>query len=143
MTTQAEDLAGLTQLGQQAGPSRRLESFPHHQQDGHLGILLDAAEFSCLCPLTGQPDFARIQVRYVPDQKVLESKSFKLYLWSFRDQGIFHEHVVGQMLEDLDQALQPHAIRVIGHFNPRGGIGITVSAQRLRTPDALAALERV
>lgn len=143
MTTQAADLAGLTQLGRQAGPSRKLECFPNHQQAEPLGILLDAAEFSCLCPLTGQPDFARIQVRYVPDQKVLESKSFKLYLWSFRDQGVFHEHVIGQMLEDLDQALQPHALRVTGHFNPRGGIGITVSAQLLRTPDALAALERV
>jgi 7-cyano-7-deazaguanine reductase len=89
-----------------------------------------------MCPLTGQPDFATIRVKYVPDEKILESKSFKLYLWSYRDEGAFHEHVVNKMVDDLVQALNPHWIKVIGKFNIRGGIGITVEAEHAKTTEA-------
>jgi 7-cyano-7-deazaguanine reductase len=89
-------------------------------------VTLECPEFTCLCPVTGQPDFAHLTVRYVPDERIVESKSLKLYLWSFRDEGHFHEHVTNTILDDLVNALEPYSCEVVGEFNVRGGIGITV-----------------
>ncbi|HQZ69990.1 MAG: preQ(1) synthase [Anaerolineae bacterium] len=140
MATQQSDLAALTQLGREAGPNRKLEAFPNHRPDRYYSVALACSEFTCLCPLTGQPDFATIEVLYVPDKLVVESKSLKLYLWSFRDEGSFHEHVVNQMVDDLTAAIDPHWLQVTGRFHVRGGIGITVKAEQVKTPAAKAAL---
>jgi 7-cyano-7-deazaguanine reductase len=140
MITEPSDLEDLTVLGQPAKPSKKLEAFPNKSPGRYYLVTLDTAEFTCLCPLTGQPDFATIQVAYVPDQKVVESKSFKLYLWSYRDEGAFHEHVINKMLDDLVETLDPHWIKVTGVFNPRGGIGIKVEAEHTRTPGARQAV---
>ncbi len=88
-------------------------------------IKIVAPEFTCLCPVTGQPDFATIKINYVPNKYMVESKSLKLYLFSFRNIGIFHEDVVEKILNDLINLLDPFYIEVIGHFNARGGISIT------------------
>jgi 7-cyano-7-deazaguanine reductase len=127
--TEESDLEGLTQLGRDAHPSKHLETFPNHHPDRYYVVRLESDEFTCLCPATGQPDFAHIMVEYVPDEKILESKSFKLYLWSYRNEGVFHEHVTNKILDDLVSALKPHWCRVVGTFNLRGGIGITVEAE--------------
>ena len=140
MATPESDLKDLTLLGHKAEPNKRLEAFPNHDPDRYYRVTLETGEFTCLCPMTGQPDFATIKVEYVPDQKVVESKSFKLYLWSYRNEGAFHEHVVNTILDDLVQALDPHWCKVTGVFNIRGGIGITVEAEQVRT---LAAKEAV
>jgi 7-cyano-7-deazaguanine reductase len=140
MITEPSDLEDLTVLGQAAKPSKKLEAFPNKSPGRYYLVTLDTAEFTCLCPLTGQPDFAMIQVAYIPDQKVVESKSFKLYLWSYRDEGAFHEHVINKMLDDLVETLDPHWIKVTGLFNPRGGIGIKVEAEHTRTPGARQAV---
>ncbi len=139
MTTPS-DLQDLTLLGRKAQPSKKLEAFPNHNPERFYLVTLETSEFTCLCPATGQPDFASIRVEYVPDAKVVESKSFKLYLWSYRDEGAFHEHVVNTILDDLLAALDPHYIKVTGVFNGRGGIGITVTVQHVKTPAAKAAL---
>jgi 7-cyano-7-deazaguanine reductase len=139
MTT-AADLKSLTLLGGRAQPSRKLETFPNHNPERYYRVTLETDEFTCLCPATGQPDFASIRVDYVPDKKVVESKSFKLYLWSYRNEGVFHEHVVNTILDDLVKALHPHYIRVTGAFGVRGGIRITVEAEHLRTPSAKKAI---
>ncbi len=136
MLTQPSDLEGLTLLGKDAKPSKKLEAFPNRTPGRFYRVTLDTEEFTCLCPMTGQPDFARIRVEYVPDEKVIESKSYKLYLWSYRDEGAFHEHVVNQIMEDLCNVLDPHYIKVTGVFNIRGGIGITVEAEQVKTPAA-------
>ena len=135
MTT-ASELKGLTLLGHKAQPSKKLEAFPNHNPGRYYRVTLETSEFTCLCPATGQPDFALIRVDYVPDKKVVESKSFKLYLWSYRDEGTFHEHLVNTILEDLVKALNPHYIKVTGIFNVRGGIGITVQAEHIKTAAA-------
>jgi 7-cyano-7-deazaguanine reductase len=127
--TEPTDLDDLTILGKEAKPSKRLESFPNHHPDRPYTIRLESDEFTCICPATGQPDFARISVEYIPNQRILESKSFKLYLWSYRDEGVFHEHVTNQILDDLVEALDPHWCLVTGDFNIRGGIKITVTAE--------------
>lgn len=127
--TEASDLEDLTLLGSKARPSKRLETFPNHHPDRRYVVRLESDEFTCVCPATEQPDFATITVEYVPNRKILESKSFKLYLWSYRDQGVFHEHVTNKILDDLVEALEPHWCRVRGAFNVRGGIGITVEAE--------------
>lgn len=139
MTTQPSDLEGLSLLGNQTpqvGPSKKLEAFPNRTPGRFYLVTLETSEFTCMCPKTHQPDFATIRVQYVPDQKVVESKSFKLYLWSYRNEGAFHEHVINQILEDLVKVLDPHWMRVTGVFNIRGGIGITVEAEQTKTPDA-------
>ncbi len=140
MPTQPSDLKDLTLLGRKAEPSKKLEAFPNHNPDRYYLVRLETDEFTCLCPATGQPDFATIQVEYVPDQKVVESKSFKLYLWSYRNEGVFHEHVINTILDDLVGALDPHYCKVTGIFKVRGGIGITVEAERLKTPAAKQVL---
>jgi 7-cyano-7-deazaguanine reductase len=139
MTTPT-DLKNLSLLGQKAQPSKKLEAFPNHNPDRYYKVTLETNEFTCLCPMTGQPDFAMIRVDYVPDEKVVESKSFKLYLWSYRNEGAFHEHVVNTILEDLVKTLDPHYVRVTGIFNIRGGIGITVAAEHTKTQAAKQAI---
>ena len=134
--TEQTDLEGLTLLGGQARPSKKLEAFPNRSPDRYYLVTLETDEFTCLCPKTGQPDFATLRVDYVPDQKVVESKSFKLYLWSYRNEGAFHEHVVNCILDDLVKILDPHWIRVKGEFNIRGGIGITVESEFTKTEKA-------
>ncbi len=128
MPTEPSDLQDLTLLGRAAQPSKKLEAFPNRAPGRYYLVTLDTEEFTCLCPMTHQPDFAHITIHYVPDQKVVESKSLKLYLWSYRNEGAFHEHVVNVILDDLVQALDPHYCQVIGAFGVRGGINITVEA---------------
>lgn len=136
MGTTASDIEHLNILGRPAQPSKELEAFPNRTPGRFYLVSLETSEFTCLCPKTGQPDFATIRVDYVPDQKVVESKSYKLYLWSYRDEGVFHEHVSNQILDDLVRVLDPHWIRVVGVFNARGGIGITVEAEHTKTEAA-------
>lgn len=133
MATKPSDLEELTILGREAQPSKKLETFPNHSPERYYLVTLETDEFTCVCPATGQPDFATIRIQYVPDQKIVESKSLKLYFWSYRDEGVFHEHVVNQILNDLVEALDPHWCRVSGTFRVRGGIGITVDAEHTKT----------
>jgi 7-cyano-7-deazaguanine reductase len=123
------DLEGLTLLGKQSRPVRRLETFPNHNESRDYLVTLQTDEFTCVCPKTGQPDFARIKIQYIPEKKIVESKSLKLYLWSFRDEGAFHEHVTNLILDDLVAALKPRWCKVSAEFAVRGGIGITVDAE--------------
>jgi 7-cyano-7-deazaguanine reductase len=133
---QKKSKEGLTILGGKAEPSKKLEAFPNRSPDRFYLVSLHSSEFTCLCPITGQPDFATIHVDYVPDKNVVESKSFKLYLWSYRNEGAFHEYVINQILDDLQKVLDAHWIRVVGMFNIRGGIDITVEAEHTRTIEA-------
>lgn len=132
----SKNTKNLTILGKPAKPGKKLEYFPNKTPDRFYLVKLETHEFTCVCPVTGQPDFADITVEYIPDQRILESKSFKLYLWSYRNEGVFHEHVTNTLLDDLVSALDPHWCRVIGVFNPRGGIGISITAEHTRTPEA-------
>jgi 7-cyano-7-deazaguanine reductase len=126
----ADAVEGLTLLGHEVRqPVRRLETFPNRHPNRRYMVTLECAEFTCVCPMTGQPDFATITIRYIPDQRVVESKSLKLYLWSYRNEGTFHEHVTNQILDDLVKALDPHYCQVVGAFGIRGGIAITVEAK--------------
>ena len=130
MTTEPSDLSGLSQIGKTKNqPSKQLETFPNHHAGRDYVVTLTTNEFSCLCPATGQPDFAKITIRYIPAAKIVESKSLKMYFWSFRNQGIFHEHVSNVLLDDLVQALDPAWCEVIGDFGVRGGIAISVQAE--------------
>ena len=126
MPTTDSDLANLTLLGRGAQPSKKLETFPNHDPGRRYTVTLTTDEFTCVCPATGQPDYATLTIQYIPDQAIVESKSLKLYLWSYRNEGVFHEHVVNTICDDLIAALDPHWIQVTGAFKPRGGIGITV-----------------
>jgi 7-cyano-7-deazaguanine reductase len=139
MTT-ASDLKDLTLLGNKARPGKKLEAFPNRNTGRYYRVTLETSEFTCLCPATGQPDFAAIRVDYVPDKKVVESKSYKLYLWSYREEGVFHEHLVNTIMDDLVKALNPHYIKVTGIFNIRGGIGITVEVEHIKTAAAKKAI---
>lgn len=129
--TTPKDLKGLRQLGsgQKARPSRTLETFPNRHPERDYVVTLSTDEFTCLCPMTGQPDFARIVIRYIPDARIVESKSLKLYFWSFRNTGCFHEHAANRVLDDLVAALQPRWCQVTAEFAVRGGIAITVEAE--------------
>ena len=109
-------------------PNRILETFPNPKPERDYEIRFDCPEFTCLCPLTGQPDFATIRIRYTPDQRCVELKSLKLYLWSFRDEGAFHEAVTNRILDDLVAALAPRRLSVEGDFLVRGGIHTVVHA---------------
>jgi 7-cyano-7-deazaguanine reductase len=128
MGTSEKDLANLTLLGQKVQPSKKLETFPNHHRKRRYTVTLSTDEFTCVCPMTGQPDFATITIKYIPDECIVESKSLKLYLWSYRNEGVFHEHVTNTICDDLVKALDPHWIEVTGAFKARGGISITVSA---------------
>ncbi len=128
--TEKEITEGLTLLGREVTqPVRKLEVFPNQHPGRRYTVTLVCPEFTCVCPITGQPDFATITIRYIPDQRIVESKSLKLYLWSYRDEGTFHEHVTNQILDDLVEALDPLYCHVTGAFNVRGGISITVDAE--------------
>ncbi len=127
--TKKNDLAGLTLLGSKTKTVRKLEAFPNHNPDRNYMITLQTEEFTCLCPVTGQPDFAKIKIQYIPDKKIVESKSLKLYLWSFRSEGVFHEHVTNIILDDLVCVLKPRYCKVSAEFSIRGGIGIIVDAE--------------
>jgi 7-cyano-7-deazaguanine reductase len=127
--TKKDDLNGLTLLGKGARPVKNLETFPNHHRDRNYTVTLQTEEFTCVCPMTGQPDYAKIKIQYIPDKKIIESKSLKLYLWSFRNEGVFHEHVTNVILDDLVAALKPRWCKVNAEFSVRGGIGITVDAE--------------
>lgn len=119
----------LTLLGREVHkPVRKLETFPNQHPGRRYTVTLVCPEFTCVCPMTGQPDFATMTIRYVPDQRIVESKSLKLYLWSYREEGVFHEQVTNLILDDLVEALQPISCHVNGAFSVRGGISITVDA---------------
>ncbi len=90
---------------------------------------MEIPEFSCLCPMTGQPDFATLSLEYIPERKCVELKSLKLYIWSFRDEGAFHEAVTNRILEDLVKATQPRYMRLTAKFNVRGGIYTSIVAE--------------
>ena len=107
-------------------PSKSLETFPNPNPGRDYEIRFECPEFTCLCPKTGQPDFATFRIRYTPDERCVELKSLKLYLWSFRDDGHFHEAVTGMILEDLVRAVAPRRMTVEGDFMVRGGIHTVV-----------------
>ena len=111
-----------------ARPSKELEAFPNPRSGRDYDIRFECPEFTCLCPRTGQPDFATITIRYVPDALCVELKSLKLYLWSFRDEGHFHEDVTNRILDDLVVLLKPKRMTIEGDFNVRGGIHTVVTA---------------
>ena len=110
-------------------PSTTLETFDNPQPDRDYTIRIDTPEFTCLCPLTGQPDFASIQVEYIADKRCLELKALKLYFWSYRDQGAFHEAVTNKILSDLVVAISPRFMRVTADFNVRGGVYTQIIAE--------------
>ncbi len=110
-------------------PSKEFETFANPQPDRDYTIRIRIPEFTCLCPKTGQPDFATMHLEYVPDRRCVELKSLKLYMWSYRDQGAFHEAVTNQILEDLVAACAPRFMRLRAEFNVRGGIYTTVVAE--------------
>jgi 7-cyano-7-deazaguanine reductase len=109
-------------------PSKALESFPNPNPQREYEVSFECPEFTCLCPRTGQPDFATLRIRYVPDRLCVELKSLKLYLWSFRDEGHFHEAVTNRILDDLVRATRPRRMTVVGDFYVRGGIHTVVTA---------------
>ena len=109
--------------------SKQLEVVPNAHPDRDYEVDLEIPEFTCLCPVTGQPDFATFRVRYVPDQHLVELKSIKLYIWSYRDEGAFHEAVTNRILDDLVKAMQPRYLRLTAKFNMRGGIYTSVVAE--------------
>jgi len=138
-TTKTNENSELSHLGQGGTqPSRTLETFPNRNPDRDYLVELTTDEFTCVCPMTGQPDFADIAIRYVPDQKIVESKSLKLYLWSFRNEGIFHEHVSNRILDDLVEVLDPRWCQVDANFSIRGGIAIRIKAEHGTFPPHLS-----
>jgi 7-cyano-7-deazaguanine reductase len=110
-------------------PSKDLETFVNPRPDRDYTIHISTPEFTCLCPKTGQPDFATIEIDYVPAELCVELKSLKLYMWSFRDRGAFHEAVTNEILDDIVNAIQPSFMRVRAEFNVRGGVYTTVVAE--------------
>jgi 7-cyano-7-deazaguanine reductase len=110
-------------------PSKQLEVFPSPAPGCDYRIHMQIPEFTCLCPLTGQPDFATLELDYVPDRHCVELKSLKQYIWSYRDVGAFHEAVTHRILEDLVRSLRPRYLRLVARFNVRGGIFTTVVAE--------------
>lgn len=126
-------------------PSNQLNTFANPNPRRDYLIHMEIPEFTCLCPLTGQPDFARLVLDYIPERKCLELKSLKLYIWSYRNQGAFHEAVTNRILEDLAGATQPRFMRLRAQFNVRGGIFTTVVAEHRKKgwkPQAAVDLQR-
>ena len=115
-------------------PTRTLETFPNPHPERDYTVRIRIPEFTCLCPKTGQPDFATLYLDYVPDEKCVELKALKLYVWSFRDEGAFHEDVTNRMLADLVSACEPRFMRLRSEFNVRGGIYTDVVVEH-RHPD--------
>ena len=122
--------AGLKALGSgpRQAPAKTLETFPNPNPGRDYAIRMEIPEFTCLCPKTGQPDFATLHLEYVPDARCVELKSLKLYVWSFRDEGKFHEAVTNEILDDLVAATRPRYMRLTAEFFVRGGIYTTVEA---------------
>ncbi len=110
-------------------PSKNLETFPNPNPGRDYTVTFDVPEFTCLCPLTGQPDFAQFEISYVPDEKCVELKSLKLYFWSFREEGAFHEKVTNRIADDLIAATAPRYFKLVGKWNVRGGIGTIVTVE--------------
>ena len=110
-------------------PSKTLDTFPNPNPQRDYTIRIELPEFTCLCPLTGQPDFATILLEYVPEQRCVELKALKLYIWSFRDEGAFHEAITNQILDDIVRACQPRFARITAKFNVRGGTYPTITAE--------------
>lgn len=134
-----QSTAGLSQLGKKVAipPSpdqARLETFPNPYPGKKYRVTLDCPEFTSMCPVTGQPDFAHIAIQYVPNRSCIESKSLKLYLGSFRNQGQFAETITNRILDDLVTVCKPRYCVVKGDFTPRGGIAIEVVAEHGRPP---------
>ena len=112
-----------------AKTSKQLNTFDNPEPGRDYLIHMEIPEFTCLCPITGQPDFARLLLDYIPERKCLELKSLKLYIWSYRSQGAFHEAVTNRMLDDLVRATRPRFMRLESRFNVRGGIYTSVFAE--------------
>lgn len=112
----------------------KLEVFPNPKPSRDYTIRIESPEFTCLCPLTGQPDFATLELEYIPNEHCVELKSWKLYLWSYRDQGGFHEDLTNRILDDLVAALDPRFMRLTAEFNVRGGIYTTIVTEH-RSPN--------
>ena len=129
MPTTKQDLSALTKLGRVSKPSRSLEAFPSHGEKG-MEVVLHCSEFTCLCPLTGQPDYAEIEIRYVPSTLLVESKSMKLYLETYRNVGIFHEHLAADIGRDFMKFIRPKSVSVTVKFHTRGGIAIDATWRR-------------
>jgi 7-cyano-7-deazaguanine reductase len=110
-------------------PSKDIETFPNPAPERDYTIRIRVPEFTCLCPKTGQPDFAELTLEYVPERTCVELKSLKLYVWSFRDEGAFHEAVTNRILQDLVAVVRPRFMRLTADFNVRGGIYTTVVAE--------------
>jgi 7-cyano-7-deazaguanine reductase len=110
-------------------PAKSLDTFPNPRPERRYEVRFSCPEFTCLCPRTGQPDFATIRIKYVPGPRCVELKSLKLYLWSYRDEGSFHEEVTNRILDDLVAATEPHEMVVEGDFMVRGGIHTVVEAR--------------
>lgn len=156
MSRNAEELAGVTLLGEKKtvyptdyNPSV-LESFINKHPENDYLVTLNCPEFTSLCPKTGQPDFAKIIINYIPNEQMVESKSLKLYLFSFRNHGDFHEDCINIIMKDLIALMQPRYIEVYGIFTPRGGISIYPFAnyadenhQELKTQRLAAQMNRV
>ena len=113
-------------------PSKRLQTFRNPSPGRDYRIQMTMPEFTCLCPLTGQPDFATLELEYVPDHLCVELKSLKLYVWSFRGEGAFHEAVTNRILDDLVRATRPRFMRLTARFNVRGGIATAIVAEHRR-----------
>lgn len=114
------------------GPTREIQTFPNPSPARDFEIECTCPEFTNVCPMTGQPDFATITIRYVPNERCIELKSLKLYLWSYRNEGAYHEAVTNQIADDLIAALDPRRITVVGAFAVRGGITTTVTVTHSR-----------
>lgn len=109
-------------------PSKTIVTFNNPNPERDYVITFDCPEFTCLCPMTGQPDFATFKIEYVPDKLCIELKSLKLYLWSYRNEGTYHEAVTNKILSDLVKACHPRWMEIKGQFNVRGGIATTITA---------------
>jgi 7-cyano-7-deazaguanine reductase len=126
-------------------PSTRLETFPNPAPGREYLVHIEVPEFTCLCPLTGQPDFATLVIDYLPFRRNLELKALKLYMWSYRNEGVFHEAVTNRILDDLVAATRPRYLRLTARWYVRGGIFTTVVAEHRKrgwqppTPVALGA----
>lgn len=110
-------------------PSKTLETFPNPAAERDFHIHMEIPEFTCLCPKTGQPDFATLTLDYIPDRLCVELKSLKLYIWSYRDEGAFHEAVTNRILDDLAAATQPRFMRLTARFYVRGGVFTNIVAE--------------
>ncbi|MEI7907268.1 MAG: preQ(1) synthase [Bacteroidota bacterium] len=127
--TSKKDLQSLSLLGRDSEPQKNLEIFPNHHAGRNYTITLTTDEFTTLGPVNRQPDFATLQIEYVPDTFIIESKSLKLYLQAFRNEETFYEHVVNVILDDLVAVLKPRRCKVTAAYAVRGGIAITVETE--------------